>query len=560
MKIRQKGTVLVLVVGVIASGAYGQADSLERPSDDRPDLPSFQPRTEGKILPPVTLPNNSSTDSMTAGHKVFIRGYRFVGNHAFSTEKLQSIAADYSNRQVSYSDLYTLRNSITLAYVNAGMVNSGAMILDQKVDDGIIEIRIVEGQLTDVLAQTDGRLKLGVVKKRILRSASPLNVFNLEQELQLIQQDPRVKRLNARLLPGNAPGEARLDLSVVEARPWSFGFGWANDQPEAVGEAASSFGFQHLNLLGFSDTLSISATKTEGLDKGEASYRIPLGSYGTSLGVRWSESESEVVVKPFDEFAIEGKSSTLSVELAQPLWRHPDSNLDVFLRAEARRSYTSLLGFGFSFTPGPEEGLARARVLRVGQDYTRRSASQVFALRSTFSFGLDVDNATVHEDDLADGKFRSVLVQAQLARKVELFDSRIIARLDGQWSDDALLGMEQFAMGGQRTVRGYVQNTLVADKGLVVSLEWRVPVWRSGEGTSSIDIAPFVDYGKGWNSGPDDPADDILGSVGLGAILTLGKRVRAEVWYGDALETVEEPIGSSLQEDGWHISLSVTLP
>lgn len=539
---------------------HAQTDLLDRPSDRRPELPGFQSESRDKILPSVRLPETSDIEGITAGRTVFIRDYRFSGNHTFSTSKLEAIAKNFKNRQISFSDLEKLRTEITQAYIKAGMVNSGALIQSQVVRDGIIEVQIVEGQLSEVTAQTSGRLRLGAVKKRLRRSGSPLNVFKLEEELQLIQQDPRVQRVHAQLLPGETPGEARLNLSVEEARPWAVGLSFTNDQPEAVGEDAVTLNLQHFNLLGFSDEFALSVTKTEGLEKRQVSYKIPVNSYGTTAGVRWSESSSEVVVSPFDKLEIEGKSSTLGAEIEHPLWRHPDSTLQLFLRAEARRSYTSLLGFGFSFTPGPEEGLALARVVRFGQDYTKRSKNQVFALRTTLSAGIDVDNATIREDDVPDAEFYSALVQFQLARKLELLDSKFIGRVDVQWSDSALLGMEQFAMGGQRTVRGYVQNSLVTDNGIVASLEWRVPLWRSGEGSTSLELAPFVDYGKGWNADQPDPEDDTLASAGLGLLFASGKRYRAEIWYGEALENIQEAVGSSLQEEGWHFSLSVTLP
>ncbi|MYM62679.1 ShlB/FhaC/HecB family hemolysin secretion/activation protein [Pseudomaricurvus sp. HS19] len=551
------------LAGLLAIGSLSsRADLLNRPADERPTLPSFESGTGEQILPPVTIPDSDNLEGIAAGRTVYIRDYQFSGNQVFPLEKLQAIAADFRSRQVSFADLERLRTTITQAYIAAGMVNSGALIPDQEVAGGVVRVLIVEGYLAEVSAHTDGRLRTAPIEQQILRAGTPLNVFALEEELQLLQQDPRIERFQAQLLPGDTPGEARLDLGIEEARPWQFNITLANDEPVAIGEEALTLGFMHYNLLGFSDELGIWATKTEGLEKADAFYRIPINSYGTTVGVAWSESHSEVVPKPFDALQIEGESSTFTGEVQHPLWRHPDSTMRLFLKAEARRSYTSLLGFGFTFTPGPEEGLARARVVRIGQDYTHRSPQRVLALRTTLSTGLDVDNATIHDDDdIPDGEFLSALVQFQLAQRMALFDSTLIGRLDAQWSDSPLLGMEQLAIGGKRTVRGYVENGLVADNGVIASLEWRIPVWRSGDGSSTLQFAPFADYGQGWNSAGEDPVDDQLASIGAGLLFSSGHRYRAEVWYGEALEEMtSEPIDSSLQEQGWHLSLSVTLP
>jgi len=552
---------LLLAVLSCPAVTLGQSGSFDRPSESRPELPSFQAPAEGEILPPVVLPKSDNMSGITAGRTVFIEGYRFTGNRVFSESALQEIAAPFSGRQVSYGDIEKLRTLITEAYIRAGYVNSGALIPDQKVRDRVIEIRIVEGVLSEVTAKSDGRYRVAPARQQLERLGTPLNVYKLEEQLQLLQQDPRIARLDAQLTPGERPGTAHLNVDIDEARPWSVSMVASNEEPAPIGESALRLGFRHLNLFGLNDELFVSGTVTEGLNQGEVSYTVPVNSYGTVVSVRGFKSESEVVQAPFDDLAIESESRTLSLELSHPLWRTLNSRMNLFLRADSRRSFTSLLGEGFSFTPGPDRGLARVNALRLGQDYIRRSANQVFALRTTVSAGLDVGKATINDDNIPDGEFVAVLLQTQLARRFEWLNSQLIARFDLQWSDSPLLGMEQFAVGGLRTVRGYVENTLVTDNGLVGSLEWRVPLWRSGDNGFELDLAPFVDAGKAWNTDRADPDPDTLTSVGLGLLVRVKQRYRLDIWYGEALEDdIADPIGSSLQEDGINASFSVTWP
>lgn len=62
-------------------------------------------------------------------------------------------------------------------------------------------------------------------------------------------------------------------------------------------------------------------------------------------------------------------------------------------------------------------------------------------------------------------------VQALNDKKDILF----VARAAAQLTPDSLLPLEQFSVGGIATVRGYGQNQLVTDNGVLGSLEVRLP-------------------------------------------------------------------------------------
>ena len=76
-----------------------------------------------------------------------------------------------------------------------------------------------------------------------------------------------------------------------------------------------------------------------------------------------------------------------------------------------------------------------------------------------------------------------------------------------QISADPLLSIERFAIGGRDTVRGYRENQLVRDSGVVASAELRIPLWRDSLRRPLLELVPFMDYGTGWNDGPEPPDD-----------------------------------------------------
>ena len=129
----------------------------------------------------------------------------------------------------------------------------------------------------------------------------------------------------------------------------------------------------------------------------------------------------------------------------------------------------------------------------------------------------------------------------------------MIARLDAQLALDPLLPLEQFAVGGHATVRGYRENRFVRDNGWVGSLEFRVPIWRRSSGRTVLELAPFYDYGRSWNRDRPTPQPEVLESAGLGLIAPISAMFYAEVYWGHALSDVPDISDEhNLQDDGLH--------
>ena len=106
--------------------------------------------------------------------------------------------------------------------------------------------------------------------------------------------------------------------------------------------------------------------------------------------------------------------------------------------------------------------------------------------------------------------------QAQWARRLGVLDTELIARTDLQLAKEALLPLEQIAVGGRFSVRGYRENQLVRDNGWLASVEARIPVIRERRWANYVQVAPFVDVGHAWNTNRPTPELTTLASVGLG--------------------------------------------
>ncbi len=128
-------------------------------------------------------------------------------------------------------------------------------------------------------------------------------------------------------------------------------------------------------------------------------------------------------------------------------------------------------------------------------------------------------------------------------------DALLLLRGDLQLSDRRLVPIEQIGIGGQENVRGYRQDLLLADNGVVINAELRLPVLRLAQGV--LPVVPFKDFGVAWNSNAN--ASSILG-LGLGLCWQQGNNLTVRFDYGIPLNKVATS-GRSSQENGIYFSI-----
>jgi hemolysin activation/secretion protein len=501
------------------------------------------------------LPNTPSTDipetNIPSSESFFVKEITIIGNTVLKDE-ITKLKQPLENKNITFEQLLELRSQITQLYIKEGYVTSGAFLPNnQNLTSGTIIIQIIEGELENIELTGLQRLQAGYVRSRIERSATkPLNQKHLERALQLLQIDPLIERVNAELTAGSTPGSNILRLQVKEAPAFHGGIAIDNNQSPSIGSGQASIFVAHDNLLGFGDKFTAQYGITEGLNLYDFSYNVPLNALDGTIGVRYGNSDSKIIESDFRDLDIRSESRTLSFNVRQPLQKTPNSEFALGLVFDVRRSQTYILNdVPYSFSEGPENGESKVTAIRFSQDWVQRDTKKVLAARSQFSLGIGAFDATVNNTG-TDGRFFAWLGQFQWVQRLS---PRVIvlAKIDGQLTGDSLLSLEKFSIGGVETVRGYNQNQVVTDNGVIASVEARIPLTSN---VNTFQVVPFFDFGTGWNNRADNPSPQTLASLGLGLRWQPfpGLNLRAD--YGIRLIGVDNK-GDSLQDNGFNFSL-----
>jgi hemolysin activation/secretion protein len=561
-------TLVLLVVWILSDVVSAQV-LVPAPTPLPKELPKPEPPVPG-ILPPAPVPERRGPIPTV---KVFVREIRVLGSTVFTAEELAQVTDPYRDREITSEDIESLRQAMTLLYVKHGYSTSGTVVPDQAIVDGLFTIQIIEGKLSRIDVEGNYWFRSSYFTSRLQRAAGPpVNVNALQERLQLFQTDPRIERINAELRPGETRGESALNVRVAERRPIKAWLEYNNFTSPAVGSNQVMGTIADQNLLGFGDALSVQYGQSFGTDSNahgsgvnpnlNVRYVAPVTPYDTTFAVDYRRVDFTAIessVKPLD---ITGKFESIGFTLRQPVFRTMSQEFALALTGESESFRTSLVGNPFEFQSGSTNGVSQVSALRFSQEYVHRTQDQVISALSRMTFGLPVLGATVNSGpDQATGEFFSWLGQTQLVRRLNPTNIQLLARADLQLTNKHLFVIEQMAVGGRYSVRGYREFTQLADNVFLGSLEARIPVYRSSIGEELLYLVPFFDYGRAWNTNVVNlevtPSPEWLASVGVGAIWNFWRGSRFEVYWGQRLNPPAQAHHTNWQDYGVHLQLVV---
>jgi hemolysin activation/secretion protein len=531
------------------------APGLPEPNENRllQPVPVPQPVTPGEQTPviPTPAPPAPVTPS-EAPVRVLVQRIEVTGSTVFGSNDFAPIIQSAEGQSLTLEELRTIADRITQLYLDQGYITSRAVLVEQVVSEGVIQIRVVEGALERIEVEGNHRVNTSYIRDRIqLGASTPLNQANLEDQLRLLRLDPLFENITANLRAGSGLGQSILIVQVTEADPLVANFSSDNYSPPSVGSERFGVSASYLSLTGLGDTLSATYARstTGGSDLFDFSYRVPLNPMNGTLELRAAPSSYRITDPKFSALNIEGNSDLYELSFRQPLLRSP------------REEFALSLGFtyrdGETFINNFSVDNSTTSVFKFGQDYVLRDVQGAWALQSQFNLGTGLFDATQNSGSQADGQFFSWLGQAQ---RVQILNPNnlLIVQADLQLSPDPLLSSQQFVIGGGQSVRGYRQNSRIGDNGFRFSAEDRISILRDEAGTPTLQFAPFADVGVVWNVDGNSnnlPRQTFLPGIGVGLLWEPFPRFNVRLDFAVPLVNLDDR-GVNAQDDGFYFSVN----
>ncbi len=526
------------------------------------------------------LPAKNNT--LSTIHKIKVKQFIFKGNIVITDQQLSKICQAYLNQWVSMQQLMQLKQRISQFYIDRGYINSGAILPDQQVIDGKIYFDIIEGKLSSINISNNEHISEAYIFDKLSsfqalnssfqtnaankpESSNVLNLVELQTKMKLLEQDPLIEKIDAQLKPGLSLGESSLDIKIQEKRPYQLSLLLNNYRSPSVGAQLGKIVAEHKNLFGHGEAVLFNYGLLD--DKNDLSFMLsmPVQTSQTTASIQWDKTSSAVVQEPFNSLGFKSNLERFSFMLKQQLQHSLHQEITIGTQLSLSQSDTRLLGELFAFPPGVAQ--AQVNEWSFFSQWMNRHPSRVLVARAELGLGLNILNATHRANKQPDGVFKRFRGQFNWLERLSLDQKKNVAdvllRINVQLSDENLLSINQFAMGGAQTVRGYRENSLIRDNGVISSLELHIPVenifsqLKGRIDNNSLIIKPFIDYGYGWNAHDFLQLPNDLLSMGVALQWQIQKHIRLDFSWAKALKTPQPDYNSNLQDKGFHLQLTV---
>lgn len=558
--------------------AQAQPIPTENPQSD-PNRVREAPPSEGRFLQPTPIPpevpENNQPDTTTPptpeieepsqpDKSFLVKKIEVTPSTVLSQAELDSITQPFEGRSVTLQELAGVAQKITQFYLNRGYITSRAVLPDQTFANGVVQIRIIEGGVERIDIQGTRRVNPEYIRSRIrLAQLNPLRKDQLEDQLILLRADPLFKNVEGSLRPaepGSKIGQSILIVRVSEASPFRSALSVDNYSPPSVGSERFGVGLVYRNLTGLGDqiTAAYNRSTTGGANLYDFNYRIPINPMNGTVQLRAAINDYRITDPQFDNLNIRGDSNLYELSYRQPLVRSPRQEFALSLGFTFQDGQTFVFdNRPFPFGIGPDEnGVSRTSVFKFGQDYISRDPKGAWTLRSQFSLGTGLFDATINSNPNPDSRFFSWLAQAQRVQQLSNAQLLIVG-LDMQLTPNSVLPSQQFVIGGGQSVRGYRQNARYGDNGLRFSIEDRITLQRNQAGAAVLQVAPFIDVGTVWNKSDNPnqlPRQRFLAGAGLGLLWEPLPRLNVRLDYGLPFVDLRDR-GENVQDSGFYFSV-----
>ncbi len=476
--------------------------------------PAFDHSRDSEVTTPALLPSAQVPEAAKTIHFT-LKKIKIEGASAFSEERLSSAYASYIGKDISLDAVWGVASTITARYQDAGYLLSRAYVPEQRIRNGTVIIKIVEGyvgkvELNDPIS---GRLAVkGLIAR--LQEKRPITASEMESFLLRINDLPGVSfRAVLSSAEDAVADEAAVKLTLLPSKKENKGsITFDNSGSRFLGPNETSASYQ-ASLLPLQQT-SVSALSS--LPAKELKYASLSHAVALAPNVTMELEGNVTKARPgytLERFDINSQSLSAGAGLHYQWIRQRKENLALKFTVSGKNTTSDLT----AHTPLTRD---RIRTLRAGVSYDFTDKHGGYNVVNTAvtqgvdGFGSSKKGARNLSRAEASPDFTKVTVQASRQQSITE-DWSVLASASGQLASGPLYSSEEFGYGGQTFGRAYDASEMTGDRGVSGALEVQYNKWSEWK---PVGLTPygFYDVGKVWNEDAGQAKSAAGSSTGFG--------------------------------------------
>ena len=418
--------------------------------------------------------------------------------------EIKGITDPYIGKTVSLQDLYDMTAAINKLYENKGYAICRAYLPPQRIHEGVVQIKLLEGKTGNVTINGLRHTRKGYVSNRI--KLEPGKVANTDKLTDRLQRFNATNDIQLRILvhAGEKPGTTDYEIAAFEPKHnQSISLYVDNNGYESSGRWREGVFYTVRSLTGQRDALRLNYMRSKGTNIFGSNYSLPLNNMGTMLDFDYGTNTTEIIKGNLESIGVKGHAYAGSVTLRHPLIVDETRRYEIGFQFLHQESQTDIGTKTNNYIKWVDD---RRNTYAPYISFTHYGKSSVFYHKHTLAFtGFNnLDNTgdnypayrldALYQKRLNGGQMLSGRLNAQVAGKNKIMSSS-----------------DLFYIGGNGSVRGYEESFLGGNLGFSASLSWMAPLDKK----RIFNALAFVDYGRVYGN-EQTVIDQTLLSTGLG--------------------------------------------
>lgn len=424
-----------------------------------------------------------------------VNEYVVDGNTTLQSLDIETAVYPFLGPDKSMNDVNGARDALQKVYQARGFQSVVVDVPPQQVKNGVIRLQVTENAIGRVRVEGATYRSPKDIRDAVpaLKEGDVPNFTQAQKELTDVNRKGGSQVVPV-LTPGKLPQTMDVTLKVNDTNPWHASLEVNNDHSVNTPELRTIASIRDDNL--FQDGHAASLTYIVAPQDRNAA-EVWAGSYLIPLSADWSVLTS----------GYKSNSNANAVGGSTVLGKGNAFGFTFLRNLPSHGEYSQSIAFGVSrkhfdqnITLGTETSKAPITYIPLTVTYQGQSigekASSTLSLGATAGFRAGGSNAAQFDNQRYQARANFLYVKAEGGHVRSFADGFSLAgRLALQLSTTSLVSSEQFAAGGESTVRGYLEAEQTADHGVIGSLELRTPSIAShiGQWVNDWRFHAFVD-------------------------------------------------------------------
>ncbi len=499
-----------------------------------------------------------------------ITRYRVEGNTLLPAEEVERIVAGYTGRGRDFGDVQRALEALQEAYQQRGYSAVQVYLPEQELARGEVLLKVVEARIAKLEIAGNKFYDEGNIRRSLpaLAQGATPNGNLIAKNLRLANENP-AKQTNVTLRAGAKEGEVEAKVDVTDENPSKWFLTLDNTGTPQTGYHRFGIGYQHSNIGNLDHALTAqfitSVEKPSEVGIYSVGYHMPLYGYGSSMDfvAGYSDVNAGTTSTPSGPLSFSGSGWITGARYNWHLDHHAGYDHKVIFGLDYRY-YDNACSVGAFGSAGCGAAAATYSLLPLSVAYAGTwtlpaARAGILASLSTNLGGFSKGDTSDLQQARANAEVNYWVARAGFDGAHALpGDWQVRGRLEGQYVDEVLVPAEQFGIGGQNSVRGFLEREVASDRGFSGTLEVYTPELAPMMGMKDWNarLLAFYDFGRiaRVNPLPGEQLREGIASAGLGLRLALQKTFSLRFDVANILQQ-----GGTRQEGHWRFTFGSIL-